>query len=83
MPVFRRTLFGLDHPAQTLPGAGARHLRRYDLPCVTIESVLPLDGGRLIITNDNNFPAVGGRATDRRDDTEFILLQVEFDAPSP
>ncbi|MCH8327213.1 MAG: esterase-like activity of phytase family protein [Candidatus Marinimicrobia bacterium] len=56
---------------------------RYTMPYVTIESVLPLDGGRLIIANDNNFPAVGGRAMDRRDDTEFILLQVEFDPQSP
>ena len=56
---------------------------RYNMPYVTIESVLPLDGARLIIVNDNNFPAVGGRAMDRRDDTEFILLQVEFEPQSP
>ncbi|MCH7574173.1 MAG: esterase-like activity of phytase family protein [Candidatus Marinimicrobia bacterium] len=56
---------------------------RYNMPYVTIESVLPLDGGRLIIVNDNNFPAVGARAMDRRDDTEFILLQVEFDPQLP
>ena len=56
---------------------------RYTMPYVTIESVLPLDGPRLIIVNDNNFPAVGARAMGRRDDTEFILLQVEFDPQSP
>lgn len=49
----------------------------FDLPYVTLESVLPVDATRLIVCNDNNYPAVGGRSSDRRDDTEFVLVQLE------
>ncbi|UCH10806.1 MAG: esterase-like activity of phytase family protein, partial [Fidelibacterota bacterium] len=50
----------------------------FTLPYLTIESVQPVDDHTLLICNDNNYPAVGGRATDQRDDTEFILVEVEF-----
>ena len=38
-----------------------------------------LDGDRLLIANDNNFPFSDGRWTDRNrpDDTELIVVEVE------
>ena len=56
---------------------------RFSLPYVTIESVQPMGDRTLLICNDNNFPAMGGRAADRRDETEFVLLQVEFPPDKP
>jgi glycerophosphoryl diester phosphodiesterase len=50
----------------------------FTLPYLTIEAVQPIDDHTILICNDNNYPAVGGRTTDRRDDTEFILVEVEF-----
>ena len=49
---------------------------RFSLPYVTIESVEPMDDSTLVICNDNNYPATGGRKAGLRDDTEFVLLRV-------
>lgn len=47
---------------------------RFTFPYVTTEALWPLGGGSLLIANDNNFPATGGRVAGERDPTEFILL---------
>lgn len=49
---------------------------RLPLPFVTIESVEPVGPDSVLIVNDNNFPFSAGRALDRADDTEFVLLRV-------
>ena len=55
----------------------------FALPDVTIESLLPIDGQTLIICNDNNYPATGGRSLEQRDATEFVMLRVEIAPESP
>jgi glycerophosphoryl diester phosphodiesterase len=49
----------------------------FAFPFQTIESVVALDGGRLLIANDNNFPFSVGRhvGSGRPDDNELIVLQ--------
>lgn len=49
----------------------------FRFPFVTIESVLPLDGTRLLVINDNNFPFSAGRNPTRPDDNEFIIVRVD------
>lgn len=49
----------------------------FAFPFVTIESVLPLDGNRLLVINDNNFPFSTGRNPTRPDDTEFIIVRTD------
>ena len=47
----------------------------FSMPFVTIESVLPLGGDRLLVINDNNYPFSAGRNATRPDDTEFVILR--------
>jgi hypothetical protein len=46
----------------------------FSMPFVTIESVLPVDGNRLLVINDNNYPFSAGRNPTQPDDTEFVVL---------
>jgi len=45
-------------------------------PLVTIENVARVDADHIIVANDNNLPFSSGRAVDRQDDEEFVLLKV-------
>ncbi|OAP40543.1 glycerophosphodiester phosphodiesterase [Sinorhizobium glycinis] len=54
-------------------GGGDRY---YDMPFVTIENVDRVDGTHIIVGNDNNLPFSAGRALDKADDNEFVLLEV-------
>ncbi len=47
----------------------------FAFPFQTIESVLPLTDGRLLLLNDNNYPLSAGRNPDRPDDTEAIIVR--------
>ena len=47
---------------------------RFSFPYVTTEALWPV-WPDLIIVNDNNYPATGGRHPDRRDPTEFIRVR--------
>lgn len=47
----------------------------FSLPFRTVESVLPLGDGSLLIINDNNYPSDAGRNPERPDDTEFIVVR--------
>ncbi len=49
----------------------------YDMPFVTIENVDVIDGERIVVGNDNNLPFSAGRALDKADDTEFVVLNVK------
>ncbi len=51
----------------------------FDLPFVTIETVIPLDSRTLLIGNDNNYPFSSGRTPGKADNNEFALIR--FDAP--
>jgi hypothetical protein len=50
----------------------------FSFPLVSVESVEVLDGERLLIANDNNYPGNDGRwiARDKPDDTELIIIRV-------
>lgn len=48
----------------------------YDMPFVTIENVDRIDATHIIVGNDNNLPFSAGRAIDKADDNEFVILDV-------
>ncbi|MGO4841956.1 glycerophosphodiester phosphodiesterase, partial [Rhizobiaceae sp. 2RAB30] len=48
----------------------------YDMPFVTIENVDVVDDSHIVVGNDNNLPFSAGRAIDKADDNEFVLLEV-------
>ena len=48
----------------------------YDMPFVTIENVDRVDDTHIVVGNDNNLPFSAGRALDKADDNEFVLLEV-------
>ncbi|MHC1549801.1 esterase-like activity of phytase family protein [Phyllobacterium sp. K27] len=48
----------------------------YDMPFVTIENVDIIDDSHIIVGNDNNLPFSAGRAIDKADDNEFVILEV-------
>lgn len=48
----------------------------FTFPFITTEAVWPLDRQTLVLANDNNFPATGGREPGVRDATEFIRLRL-------
>lgn len=49
----------------------------FSFPFQTIEDVLPLGGGRLLILNDNNYPFSVGRNPGLPDDNEMIIVRVQ------
>lgn len=48
----------------------------YDMPFNTIENVDVIDATHIIVADDNNLPFSAGRALNRADDNEFVLLEV-------
>ncbi len=49
----------------------------YKMPYVTIEDVLVLDANTILVANDNNYPATGGRGADVKDRDEMIWVKLE------
>lgn len=47
----------------------------FAFPFQTIESVLPLGEGRMLVLNDNNFPFSLGRNPEKPDDNEAIIVR--------
>lgn len=54
----------------------AGHPERFTFPFITTEAVWPLAADEIVLANDNNFPAGGGREGAARDATEFIRLKL-------
>ncbi len=50
-------------------------IAKLDMPFWTIESALPLPGGRFAIINDNNYPFSDGRKPGEPDPSELIIVQ--------
>ena len=46
------------------------------MPFNTIENVDVVDATHIIVGDDNNLPFSAGRALDKADDNEFVLLEV-------
>jgi glycerophosphoryl diester phosphodiesterase len=53
----------------------------FTFPYITTEAVWVEDERTLVLVNDNNYPATGGRVAGERDGTEFIRLRLS--APLP
>ncbi len=49
---------------------------RFRFPFITTEAMLPLGPDTLLVVNDNNYPATGGRGDGVRDGTEWIWLRL-------
>lgn len=49
----------------------------FSFPFVTIEDVLVLDANTILVANDNNYPGMGGRGEEVKDNNEFIWLKLE------
>lgn len=60
---------------QELPGTFGLG-RPFRFPFVSVESVLPVGGDRVLVANDNNFPNDDGRRPGTADDTEVIAVDV-------
>ncbi|HUE87664.1 MAG TPA: esterase-like activity of phytase family protein [Vicinamibacterales bacterium] len=54
----------------------AGHPERFTFPFITTEAVWPTARDEIVLANDNNFPAGGGRPGAVHDATEFIRLQL-------
>ena len=66
---FARVIGHIDLMDIAAPDGG-----RFTFPFVTVEAVARVDEARILVMNDNNLPGSRGRAPDRPDDTEIILL---------
>jgi hypothetical protein len=53
----------------------------FTFPFITTEAVWAEDDQTLVLANDNNYPATGGRARGVRDATEFIRLRLTRPLP--
>lgn len=76
---FLRKIGSIDLLAIQDPDHKARqggHDGMLSFPFVTIENVARVDADHIIVANDNNLPFSSGRAVDRQDDEEFVLLKV-------
>jgi glycerophosphoryl diester phosphodiesterase len=49
----------------------------FRFPYLTVESIQVLDRKHIVIVNDNNFPATGGRGVNVPDATEWIWLELQ------
>lgn len=54
----------------------------FSFPLQSVEVVVALDDGRLLVGNDNNYPGSSGRVPGTPDDTELVLISVS-EAPDP
>jgi glycerophosphoryl diester phosphodiesterase len=59
------------------PRALGGHASIFTFPFITTEAVWPVSRTALVLANDNNFPAGGGRPGYQRDSTEFIRLELD------
>ena len=55
----------------------------FQIPFQTIESIIPLEDGRLLLLNDNNYPLSVVRNPDEPDDTEAITIRLDALLNSP
>ncbi|WP_235514607.1 esterase-like activity of phytase family protein [Deinococcus sp. Leaf326] len=50
---------------------------KFTFPYVTIENVIVLDANTILVANDNNYPATGGRGAAVKDVSEFLWLKLD------
>ena len=71
----RQWAYRLDMPGYSV-GDFTAVTERFRFPFQTIESVIPLGPNELGVLNDNNYPFSTGRAPDRPDANEFIVIRL-------
>jgi hypothetical protein len=49
----------------------------FQIPFQTIESIIPLEDGGLLLLNDNNYPLSAVRNPDEPDNTEAITIRLD------
>lgn len=49
----------------------------FKFPYFTIENVIVLDANTILVANDNNYPATGGRGKDVKDQNEFLWIKLD------
>lgn len=49
----------------------------FTFPYFTIENVIILDKDTILVANDNNYPATGGRGKDIKDQNEFLWIKLD------
>lgn len=49
---------------------------KFVFPYFTIENVIVLDVNTILVANDNNYPATGGRGKDVKDQNEFLWIKL-------
>jgi glycerophosphoryl diester phosphodiesterase len=53
----------------------------FSFPLQSVEVVVPLDDGRILVGNDNNYPGSNGRVPGTPDDTEMIVIDLRRRVP--
>jgi len=70
-------LLNLKNPAHIgdhSPGGGFGLGDPFKFPLQSVETLLPLDDSRILVTQDNNYPDSNGRVAGTPDGTEMILI---------
>ncbi|MGO4957831.1 esterase-like activity of phytase family protein [Luteococcus sp. Sow4_B9] len=71
-------LLKIDNPdgigMETFPGHGV--VKTFTFPFQSVETVVRLKDGRLLIANDNNYPGNDARKPGTPDDTEMVILDL-------
>ncbi len=67
-------LMNVSDPQNLAPSTVAG---KFTFPYVTIENVIVLDADTILVANDNNYPATGGRGATVKDVNEFLWLKLD------
>ena len=63
-------LLGISDPDHLASASGS-----FTFPFITPEALWPMPDGSIVILNDNNYPGMGGRGPEVKDNTEFIRVR--------
>jgi glycerophosphoryl diester phosphodiesterase len=67
-------LLNISDDQRLSEGGGWGTGRQFSFGFQSVETLVPLSGGRLLIANDNNYPGNSARRPGTPDDTEMIVI---------
>ena len=70
-------LLGLDNPGGIGEGDGWGTGDPFSFGLVSVETIVPLANGKLLVANDNNYPGNAARHPGTPDDTEMIIVDLD------
>ncbi len=70
-------LLKISDPTGISAGGGWGTGRQFSFGFQSVETLVPLSGGRLLIANDNNYPGNSARNPGTPDDTEMIVIDTD------